>query len=270
MEWYKQVKTKGDPDVHFGGFDMERTAKGELKARRVQIRATSYGKDLASAVSSLSESKLNALGLCVSIATNLKGHSPFAFLIIDDPIQSWDAEHEIQFIQVIRKLVEHGKQVILLSHNQKWMENVRTQCRSINGRFYEITGYTEDGPSIAELPWEKWTERLKEVDGICKDPSAGTLKLQQAEEEIRIVVCDITASIYEKMKGIKKSPHDLNSSKVRKILLECGIETSLVDRISQTFVTTDEAHHASPDYAIQRERIRQYHSWIHEISKSLS
>ena len=118
MEWYRHIKTTGDPDVHFDGFDMERTKKGELKARRVQIKAKSYGKELVSAVSSLSESKLNALGLCVSIAINLKGDSPFDFLIIDDPIQSWDAEHEIQFIGVIRNLVERGKQVILMSHNK--------------------------------------------------------------------------------------------------------------------------------------------------------
>lgn len=153
MEWYGQIKTTGDPDVHFDGFDIERTKKGELKARRVQIKAKSYGKKLVSAVSSLSESKLNALGLCVSIATNLKGESPFDFLIIDDPIQSWDAEHEIQFIEVIRRLVERGKQVILMSHNRKWIDMVRSGCRTINGRFYEITGYTEAGPHIAEISW---------------------------------------------------------------------------------------------------------------------
>ena len=134
MEWYKQIRTTGDPDVHFDGFDMERTQKGEIKARRVCIKAKSYGQDLVSAVSSLSESKLNALGLCVSIATNLKGQSPFEFLVIDDPIQSLDAEHETQFIQVIRSLVvDRGKQVIVLSHNRKWLDQVKAGCRSLNG-----------------------------------------------------------------------------------------------------------------------------------------
>lgn len=270
MEWYGQIKTTGDPDVHFGGFDMERTTKGELKARRVQIKATSYGKDLVSAVSSLSESKLNALGLCVSIATNLKGDSPFEFLIIDDPIQSWDAEHEIQFIEVIRKLVERGKQVILLSHNRKWMDQVRSGCRTLNGWFYEITGYTEAGPHISEVPWEKWIERLKEVDAIVKDPKAGSVKLQQAEEEIRIVIAELTSELYLKKKQVRKSPHDLNSTKVRKMLLECGVKAGLVDNITQTFETTDDAHHAPADYAVQRERIRRYHAWVYELAQLLS
>jgi len=269
MEWYGQIKTTGDPDVHFDGFDIERTRKGELKARRVQIKARSYGKDLVSAVSSLSESKLNALGLCVSIATNLKGESPFHFLIIDDPIQSWDAEHEIQFIEVIRRLVKRRKQVILMSHNRKWIDMVRSGCRTINGRFYEITGYTEAGPHIAEISWVRWTERLKEVDAIVKDQTATSVKLQQAEEEIRIVNAELTSELYFKIKRIRKKPHDLNSTKVRKMLVECGIDSSLVDRITQTFETTDDAHHAPADYAAHRQRIQRYHAWAHELARLL-
>lgn len=268
-EWYEQIKTMGDPDVHFDGFDMERTKKGELKARRVQIKARSYGKELVSAVSSLSESKLNALGLCVSIATNLKGKSPFDFLIIDDPIQSWDAEHEIQFIEVIRRLVERGKQVILMSHNRKWVDQVRVGCRTLNGWFYEITGYTEAGPHISEVPWEQWTERLKEVDAILKDPNAGSVKIQQAEEEIRIVIAELASEMYLKKKEVKKSPHDLNSTKVRKMLLECSIEGAFVDRIIQTFETTDNAHHAPVNYTAHRQRIQHYHAWAHELAKRL-
>lgn len=133
MNWYDQIRTTGDPDVHFSGFDMDRTKKGDIRSRHVQIKASSYGKDLVSAVSSLSESKLNALGICLSIATNLKPGCPFGFIFIDDPIQSLDQEHEAQFVGVLRKLVDNGKQVILLSHNKSWLDQVRTGCRSLNG-----------------------------------------------------------------------------------------------------------------------------------------
>ena len=84
--------------------------KGEARARRVRINATSYGKDLASAVSSLSELKLNMLGISISIAMNMRYIRPFEFPVIDDPIQSLDAEHEAQFVEVVRELVEQGKQ----------------------------------------------------------------------------------------------------------------------------------------------------------------
>jgi len=269
MQWYEQIKTTGDPDVHFNGFDMERTKKGEVKPRRVQVKAKSYGKDLVSAVSSLSESKLNALGLCVSIATNLKGESPFDFLIIDDPIQSWDAEHEIKFIDVIRKLVQYGKQVVLLSHNSKWMEMVCSGCRVLNGYFYEITGYTVTGPHFKRISWVRWKDRLDEVDAILKDPGATRLKLQQAEEEVRILNAELTSELYYKVKEIRKNPDNLNSTKVRKMLIECGVNSSLVDRITMTFETTDNAHHAPVDYATHRERIRNYHGWAHELASEL-
>lgn len=78
-------------------------------------------------------SKLNALGICISIATYMRHPRPFEFLVIDDPIQSLDAEHEAQFVEVVRELVEQGKQVILLSHNKRWVDAVRNGCRSING-----------------------------------------------------------------------------------------------------------------------------------------
>lgn len=267
MEWYDRIRTDRDPDVHFGGFDLDRTAKGSVKARRVQIKATSYGAELVSAVSSLSESKLNALGICMSIAASMRSDDPFEFLVIDDPIQSWDAEHEAQFVDVVRELVERGKQVILLSHNRRWIEQVRVGCRTLNGWMYEISGYSKAGPHIRRVTWEKWEERLKEVDAILKDLNANSVRLQQAEEEIRLVVGELTADVYEVVRGQRKDPNHLNASAVRKLLTECGVNRTLVDRIVQTFTTTDDAHHAPIDYAAHRARISRYHSWAHELAR---
>jgi len=268
MKWYEQIKTQGDPDVHFAGFDLPQTKGGNIKARQIGVKATSYGTALISAVSSLSESKLNALGLCMNIANNLKGDSPFSFLIIDDPIQSLDKGHATQFIDVIRKLVEdEGKQVILLSHDDRWLEQVRTGCRTLNGYFYEITGYTRAGPHIKQVVWAPWEARLDEVDAILKDPTATSVKLQFAEEEIRIVVAELTSEIYYRVKGARKSRHTLNSRKIRKMLTECGVEPRLADHITQTSETTDDAHHAPEDYAAHRQRIQRYHSWSHELAR---
>jgi hypothetical protein len=268
MDWYEKIRTTGDPDVHFSGFDMDRTKKGTIKSRRVQIKASSYGKDLVSAVSSLSESKLNALGLCLSVATNLKPECPFNFLFIDDPIQSWDEEHAAQFIDIIRELIKKGKQVILLTHNKIWLDQVRAGCRSFNGFYYEIISYSKSGPNIVQKPWCSWTQRLDEIDAILKDETADTVRLQQAEEEIRLAVTDLTSALYSKTKGVKKDANKLNARDVRKCLIECNLPTDLIDRIGQTFETTDDAHHIT-DYSPHRERIRRYHSYVHELAKTL-
>lgn len=268
MNWYDQIRTTGDPDVHFSGFDMDRTKKDNIKSRRVQIKASSYGKDLVSAVSSLSESKLNALGLCLSVATNLKPGCPFDFLFIDDPIQSWDEEHAAQFIDIIRELVKKGKQVILLTHNKNWLNHVRTGCRSLNGFYYEIISYTKTGPNIVEKPWCTWRQRLDEVYAIANDETADSVRLQHADEELRLVVTDITSALYLKIKGVKKDANRLNASEVRKCLVECSLPDKLIDHIHETYQITDDAHHIT-DYTTNRERIRRCHGYVHDLSKYL-
>ncbi len=100
-----------------------------------------------------------------------------------------------------------------------------------------------------------------------KDPTASSVRLQQAEQEIRLVVAELTSEMYLTKKGTKKDPNKLNAGQVRKALLECGIKNDLADRISQTFETTDNSHHAPTDYAAHRQRIKCYHDWAHELAK---
>lgn len=270
MDWYNLIKTDKDPVVHFSGFDIERKKDGDLKSRKVSIKANSYDKELVSAVSSLSESKLNALGLCINIATNMTENSIFDFLVIDDPIQSWDKEHEIHFIEILKKLIELDKQVILLSHNRHWIERVRKGCRDINGFYYEITGYNRNGPNIMECNWENYKQRLDDVDAIIKNVSSSTIKLEQAEEEMRMVYAELTSDVYYKITGIRKKPSKLKSADIRKMLLECDVTGNLVNNITLAFQTINEAHHDSDEYTPERENIKKYHSWAYELSNYLN
>lgn len=266
QDWYDKIKTTGDPNVHFAGFAMEKTQSGTFKSRRVKIQAKSYGVELASAVSSLSESKLNALGLCVSIASALRSPGPFDFIVLDDPIQSWDDEHETQFIEVIRSLVEDkGRQIILLSHKNSWIKQVALRCRTLNGFEYEINGYTKDGPHIKIVEWSPVEQRLKEAETIANDPDASTVRLQQAEEEIRLATCQIASDLARSRLNRDRSPHSMNSKDVRAILNESGVLSNLTDRVISAFGTTDDAHHAPKNYQPNAERIRQYSGALREL-----
>jgi hypothetical protein len=268
MNWYDKIRTSGDPDVHFSGFAMEKTKGGDFKSRRVKVAAKSYGVELASAVSSLSESKLNALGLCMSIATAVRAPGPWSFLLLDDPIQSWDADHETQFINVIRSLAEQqNKQVILFSHRNDWIDQVSYGCRTINGARYCITGYTKDGPHITSVEWSSIDHRLKEALSISNNPSATPVNLQQAEEEIRIVAGQITAGIAKVKLSRERGAHNMNSADARSILVEAGCPAELLDRVIASFGTTDKAHHAPKGYQINSERIRQYHGALIELKR---
>jgi len=266
MNLYEQIRTTGDPDVHFAGFDAPKNQDGSLK-KRVQIKATSYGEELHSAVSSLSESKLNALGLCLSLATNLKMDSPFEFLVIDDPIQSWDVEHEEAFIDVIQSLIEKGRQVILLSHNETWLRKVRKGCRDINGSYYEITNYTKEGPDIVPQNWVEWKQRLDTVDALIKSTHSNQIFVQLAEQEMRQVLVQLTCEVYKKKTSKSKNPNNVGEKEINKMLTESGIPSNLVNNISQAFVTIDDAHHTSDHYVTGREKVKRYHSLAHELAK---
>jgi hypothetical protein len=266
MDWYGKIRTQGDPDVHFSGFAMDRTKAGDFKKGRVKIRAHSYGVELVSAVSSLSESKLNALGLCVSIANALRASGPWEFLVLDDPIQSWDAEHESQFVRIVHTLAEsQGKQIILLSHNTAWIQQVCSGCRTLNGVRYEITGYTKLGPHLTTLEWATIDQRLREAETIANDPTATTVRLQQAEEEIRLVYSQLAAKIAFEKLGRQTSPHNMNGGDVRAILNEAGYPASLIDRVATTFVTADDSHHAPKRYQPNAQRIRQSLATLREL-----
>ena len=258
MKWYDTIRTDGDPDVHFSGFAMEKTKTGDFKSRRLSVQAKSYGVDLASAVSSLSESKLNALGLSVSIASAIRTPGPWSFLLIDDPIQSWDDEHETRFITVIRSLIEtENKQVVVLSHKGNWAKQLCQGCRTLNGLHFEITRYTKDGPHIVVMEWSTIDQRLREVDAIVSDNTATFIKLQQGEEEIRLLACQVASQVAKEKFNRTTSAHNMNSKDVRAILVEAGVPADLVDRISAMFVTADDAHHAPKSYTPNIQRIRQ-------------
>lgn len=271
MDWYGRIRTKGDPNVHFSGFAMERTKDGDFKKGKVSIGASSYGVSLASAVSSLSESKLNALGLCVSIASALRAPGPWSFLVFDDPIQSWDAEHEAQFVDVIRALVEdQGRQVILLTHKSEWAKQVADGCRTLNGLRYEITGYTKEGPTTRTVEWATIDQRLAEADAIANSPTASEVRLQQAEEEIRIAACQLASEVARKKLSRTTSPHNINSKDVRTIMNTAGCASAIVDKVTATFATSDNAHHAPKTYAPNAQRVRQHVATLRALSKCLT
>lgn len=265
--WYLRITTPADPEVGFSGFCLPHNVDGSFKTNMIQVKACSFGTEMRSAVSCLSESKLNALGLAMSISTYLASNSPFEFLVIDDPIQSLDSGHETQFIEVISSLSsELGRQVILLSHNLDWLRRVRDRIPSADGAYYEFTGYTASGPTILEQSWCRWQQRLAVVEASIHSDTCTTVLLQQLEGEVRVIVGLIVAALSEKIRHQSMSTRNLGSNDVQKCLLECGVPQGLRTRIVETFASTDPAHHDQPGYSPNKSRILTYCSWCHELA----
>lgn len=267
QEWYSKITTPADPEVGFSGFCMAQNADGRFRARNIQVKAVSFGAEMKSAVSCLSESKLNALGLAMSISTYLKSNTWCDFLVIDDPIQSLDASHETQFIGVIRSLsLDHHRQVILLSHNSDWLTRVRDVNQDMDGSHYEFTGFAATGPTVSEKSWCPWKHRLDAARTIATSNTTDTVRLEHAEEEIRICVGLIVAELVRRVRGENISTRNLGSAEVRRHLMNCDVPDGILNRILTTFDSTDPAHHAQPGYAPDRSRIQTYCSWCMELA----
>lgn len=266
MHWYDKIKTKGDPNVHFSGMAMEKNKSGDYRSGKVRIGARSYGVDLASAVSSLSESKLNALGLCVSIASALRSECPFQFLLLDDPVQSWDADHETQFRSIVRSLIEdENRQVILLSHRDSWVDSVADFCRDINGCRHQIKAYDKDGPVISERQWTSLDNRLTEALAIAQNSHSTSTELQRGEGELRLAAHQLAANIARSRNGQEVSTKNMSAQKVREILVRADCPTGLVSRVASIFSSVDASHHVDPGYEVARERVRSYHGALCEL-----
>jgi hypothetical protein len=137
----------------------------------------------------------------------------------------------------------------------------------LNGVHYEITGYTKDGPHIQVVDWAPINQRLGEAERIAMDQTATSVRLQQAEEELRLAACQVASYVAEKKLERVTSAHKMNSGDVRAILVEAGVEAKLVDRVSAMFVTTDKAHHAPKNYAPERQRIKLAVATLREVLK---
>ena len=265
--WYELIRTEGDPDVHFAGFDIPRRRDGQLRSRSVEIRASSYGTDLVSAVANLSESKLNALGLCTSIAINMHPQTPFGFVVIDDPIQSLDSEHEDRFIAIVRRMVEADKQVVLLSHNQGWTRKVRDYCADLNGLYYEFTGYSSTGPSLIEREWQPYKQRLDSVKAIWNSDTSDSLQIQGAQGEFRYIFGELACKIVLKKLGIEKAASSLSDAEIPRLLLRAHIKQTLVNRVRTALNDISPAHHAPIDMSQSRQRLRQHYDLAIELAR---
>ncbi len=118
-DWYAMLNPVSDV-----GYDGIITSTDNL-----ELRARTYSKPMMAAPN-LSTSQLNCIGLAVYLACATRSGTPFKTLIIDDPVQSMDEEHNEAFKkQVIEKLLDMGYHIVLLTHMQMLAAGMPTRSR---------------------------------------------------------------------------------------------------------------------------------------------
>jgi hypothetical protein len=127
-------------DVEFGQFSQ----RGEVYFEAVA------GEKRANVSAIFSSAQLNAVAICVFLATNVSaGETRFA--LMDDPIQNMDDFNVLGLLDLLRS-VSSNRQVVVSTHDVQLGELMRRKLRPLQLTrrtiTHEFTGYDEFGPRV--------------------------------------------------------------------------------------------------------------------------
>jgi energy-coupling factor transporter ATP-binding protein EcfA2 len=112
--------------------------------------AESFGVPL-NAAACLSQCQLNCLGLSIHLFRGLTPGSPFAFLLIDDPVQAMDDDHcQALILQVLNNLLARGLQLVICSHVQGVVDSIWETYYAGQPLRLRISEFQQTGPVIEE------------------------------------------------------------------------------------------------------------------------
>ena len=119
-------------------------------SRRIDLVAELYDRT-ANAAAMLSEAHINAMGISVYLGQVVSHYSPFNFIVLDDPVQSMDADHTIRLqTDLIGELILQGYQVIVFSHLRTFIHDLKQHHGLDTDYQYEFASYHRGGPKILE------------------------------------------------------------------------------------------------------------------------
>jgi hypothetical protein len=87
VAWFRRLSPAADVTLD----DLEVSS---TRDRTVRLKASSYGRSI-SASASLNECRENCIGLSIYLSQCLDSRNPFKFVLVDDPVQSMDIDHQI-------------------------------------------------------------------------------------------------------------------------------------------------------------------------------
>lgn len=115
----------------------------------VEFQYDFHGKQTHPPVKYLSESHLNGLGICLFIASVKLFNKENKFFILDDVITSFDSNHRIPFLRLLKENFS-DYQLILLTHERFWYEMIGTEMRPQGWLLNDVNWSIEEGIQIKQ------------------------------------------------------------------------------------------------------------------------
>ena len=164
----------------------------------MKLHATSFGTPM-SAAANLRECQLNCLGIAMWLMRATTPSSPFAFVLLDDPVQSMDDDHTEAFISdIVPHLIDnHGKQVIVMSHVKRITERLRELNGARQVKLYHYESYERTGPTITEQIALKML--LAEIKGAARGNEQNR---KYCVDRIRVLIENFVRELHLRQMGV--------------------------------------------------------------------
>ncbi|HNR44123.1 MAG TPA: hypothetical protein PKH80_03065 [Methanofastidiosum sp.] len=140
----------------------------ESKKGKINFLANLYGTT-ANAAPNLSECHLNCLGLSIYLSEIINEKNAFSFILIDDPVQSMDEMHTLNFItEIIQMLIAKKYQIFILTHLKKQVSNsIIDSYKDFLPTLMEFFGCNIEGPKIKFIKQDRFEDYISVAEQNC-------------------------------------------------------------------------------------------------------
>jgi len=133
------------------------------KGRGITFKLNFHKQEVDQPIKYLSDSHLNSLGLCFFLASVKHLNKTTNLVILDDVVNSIDANHRRQLIEIIRDRFK-DYQFLILTHDKTWFEMLNQQLEGLGWKSYEIMSWQLESVAI-----EPTKDRIKKIEGLINN-----------------------------------------------------------------------------------------------------
>lgn len=130
------------------------------KGRGITFKLKFHKQDVDQPIKYLSDSHLNSLGLCFFLASVRHLNQTTNFIVLDDVVNSIDANHRRQLIEIIRDHFQ-DYQFLILTHDETWFEMLNQQLEGLGWKSYEVISWKLESVVI-----EPTKDRIQKVQDL--------------------------------------------------------------------------------------------------------
>lgn len=141
------------------------------KGRGITFKLKFHNQDVDQPIKYLSDSHLNSLGLCFFLASVKHLNKSTNFIILDDVVNSIDANHRRQLIEIIRDHFQ-DYQFLILTHDRTWFEMLNQQLAGLGWKPYEIISW-----QLQSVMIEPTKDRIQKVQELINKSNSDGVAL---------------------------------------------------------------------------------------------